>query len=316
MTPTSRYLPLDHLTSCLSHMPQLKHLDLTFEFYIPSNDVARPINPPNVKQISLSNLTGFFFHGDSSYLEAFAARIAVPHIATLNAGFLNQPSSTLPRLSGLLSTAAGLKFRMALINFSSTDDPMVIIWMASSEQTLGRRRIFPPFRMRFPSSSLYVQVTSTGKICTALTPMLSAVERLYLCFDETRSWSLRSRHIDNARWYDLFRPFCIVKKLHIDGQLWGLSRVLSPNDNGPPLEILPELRKILRPDGARFRDAFDGFIAARRDTGQHIVKRRHVPIRNLDGKGRGEVDEEDGFYTKIDSDSDFDSDSESYSASH
>jgi hypothetical protein len=82
------------------------------------------------------------------------------------------------------------------------------------------------------------------------------------------------------------------------------------------MDILPDLRKILRPDGARFRDAFDGFIAARRDKGQQIVKRRHDPIRYLDGKGRREVDEEDGFYTEIDSDSDFDSDSEGYSASH
>ena len=111
-------------------MPQLKLLDLTFEFYIVSNDIAgKPINPPNVGQVPLSNLTGFFFHGDSSYLEALAARITVPHITTFNATFLNEPSSTLPRPSDLLTTTAGLRFPMALIKFSSTpiDDPMVII---------------------------------------------------------------------------------------------------------------------------------------------------------------------------------------------
>jgi hypothetical protein len=83
------------------------------------------------------------------------------------------------------------------------------------------------------------------------------------------------------------------------------------------MEILPEeLLKILRLGRPRFRATFDGFIAARRDTGQHIVKRRHVPILYLDGKGRRGVDNEDGFYTDIDSDSDSDSVSESYSASH
>ena len=107
-----------------------------------------------------------------------------------------------------------------------------------------------------------------------------------------------------------------MNKLQVDGQLWELFRALSPNDNGPSMDILPDLPKIVRPDGARFRDAFDGFIAARRDTGQHIVKRRRVPISYLDSKGRREVDEEHGFYTEIYSDSDFDSDSESYSASH
>jgi hypothetical protein len=96
MTPASRYLPLDYLTPCLSLMPQLKHLDLTFEFYILSDDIARkPINPPNVRHISLSKLTRFVFHGDRSYLEALAARIAVPHRTTFNASFLIQPSSAL-----------------------------------------------------------------------------------------------------------------------------------------------------------------------------------------------------------------------------
>ena len=303
MTPASRYLSLNYLTLCLSLMPQLKHLDLVFEFCVLSDDIARkPINnPPNVRQIPLSNLTGFFFHGDSSYLEALAARITVPHITTFNATFLDEPSSTLPHLSGLLTTAAGLRFPTALIKFSSPRlrDPMVTIWMANSEQTLGHQQLFPPFRIGFPSSSLYAQVTSAGKMCTALTPMLSEVGILHLYFNETRSWSLHDRPIDNARWYALLRPFREVKKLHVDGQLWGLSRALSPDDSGPSMEILPELRKILRWDGARFSGAFDGFIAARRDAGQHIVKRWRTLYS--DGEGRegedGRQEDNEGRFT-------------------
>jgi len=348
--PTSSYLPLDYLASCLSLMPQLEYIGLVFEIYILSDDTARePTDPPNVKQIPLPNLTGIFFQGDSSYLEGLAAQITAPHITTFNATFYDQPSS-IPHLSDLLITAAGLRFPIACIKFPGTciDDPNVAICMASSEQTLGRQSNFPPVRIVFPSRSLYAQVVSTGKICAALTPILSAVERLHLGFDGTRWWFPHERRIENARWHDLLRPFCQVEKLQVDATLWDLSLALSPNDNGPSSEILPQLRKILRSDDARFRDAFDGFIAARQDAGQHIVKRRRVPILYLDGKGSGrKEDEEDekqgddegeielgvgdegenaqeggsnvdtgsdidpGFFTEIDSDSDFDSESKS-----
>ena len=88
-----------------------------------------------------------------------------------------------------------------------------------------------------------------------------------------------------------------MERLQVDAKLWDLSLALSPNDNGPSMEILPQLRKILRSDGARFRDAFDGFVAARRDAGQHIVKRRRVPILYPDSdasEGEEDADESDG----------------------
>jgi len=334
--PASSYLSLDYLVLRLSLMPKLGFIDLVFEFHIPSDDIARePIHSPNVKQISLPNLTGIFFEGPSSYLEGLAAQITAPRLTLFRATLLDQPSSTLPHLSGLLTTAAGLRFPRACIKFPSTrvDDPYVAIYMASSEQTLDRQSYFSPFRLVFPFRSLYAQVASTGKICAALAPMLSAVGRLHLAFDVPRWWTPHDRHIENARWHDLLRPFCKVEKLQVDANLWDLSHALSPNDDGPSMEILPELRKILRSGNARFRDAFDGFIAARRDAGQHIVKRRRVPVLYLDREGsEGEDDEDDdeaesdgeggsntdtesdvidlgidddpGFLTEIDSDSD------------
>ena len=56
----------------------------------------------------------------------------------------------------------------------------------------------PPARsafLIFPSRSLYAQVASKVKICASLTPMLSAVERLHLCFDGTRWWFPHDRHL-------------------------------------------------------------------------------------------------------------------------
>jgi hypothetical protein len=295
--PASSYLSLDSLVLHLSLMPKLEFMDLEFEFHIPSDDIARErIDGPNVKQISLPNLTGMFFEGPSSYLERLAAQITAPHLTLFRATLLDQPSSALPHLSALLTTAAGLRFPIARIKFPSTRvfDPYVAVYMANSDHTLDRQPHFSPFRLIFQSRSLYAQVAATGKICAALAPMLSVVGILHLAFDGPRWWTPHDRHIENARWHDLLRPFCKVEKLQVDANLWDLSHALSPNDDGLSMEILPELRKILRSGNARFRDAFDGFIAVRRDAGRHIVKRRRVAILYLDSEdSAGEEDDAD-----------------------
>jgi hypothetical protein len=293
--PASSYLPLDQLTSCLSLMPQLDYLGLAFEFYIPSDDIVwEPTDPPNVK-ISLPYLNGISFRGESAYLEALAAQITAPHIMIFHATFLDQPSSTLPHMSGLLNTAAGLRLPIACIKFPRhcIDDPNVGICLATAEQILGRQPYFPPFKIVFLSSSLNAQVVSTGMICAALTPMLTAVERLHLYFDGARCWCPHDRHVENARWHDLLRPFCKVKRLQVDAHLRELGRALSPNENGPSMEILPELHTLLRPDGVHFRDAFDGFMAVRRDRGQRIVKRQVVPILYMSFSETSEEEEDE-----------------------
>jgi len=295
--PVSIYLPLEYLASRLSLMPQLEYLNLKFDFSISSDDVlGEQIDPPNAKQISFPNLSEIFFDGDSSYLEGLAARISAPLLMRFSAMFFEKPSSTLPHLSGLLSAAAELRFPVASIKFSGTrvDDPNVAICMASSEQTLDRLPQFAPFQMAFWCRPLNVQVASAVQICTAFTPMLSTVGRLRLDLDGGR-WQLgQDGDIEDAMWHDLLRPFCNVEKLQVDAGLMGdLSRALCPDDDGQFMEILPELCKLVRPDYAHFGDAFDKFIAARRDAGQHITKQRRPLIPNSDSEEEDDEDEDE-----------------------
>jgi len=296
--PVSIYLPLEYLASRLSLMPQLEYLSLKFDFFASSDDVlGEQIDVPNAKQISFPNLSEIFFEGDSSYLEGLAARISAPLLMRFSAMFFEKPSSsTLSHLSGLLSAAAELRFPVASIKFSGTrvDDPNVAICMASSEQTLDWLPQFAPFQMAFWCRSLNVQVASAGQICTAFTPMLSAVERLRLDFDGGRWQFGQDGDIEDAMWHDLLRPFCNVEKLQVDAGLMGdLSRALCPDDDGQSMEMLPQLYKLVRPDYAHFGDAFDKFIAARRDAGQHITKRRRPPIPNSDSEEEEDNEDED-----------------------
>lgn len=299
--PVSFYLPLEYLASRLSLMPQLECLDLEFNYYVPSDEIGREL--ANVKRISLPSLSQIFFKGDSSYLEGIAARITAPLLTKFSATFLTEPSSTLLHLSGLLSSALELRLPVASIKFSGTrvDDPNVAICVASSEQTLDRWPHFAPFHIVFYCEALNVQVASAERICSALTPMLSVVEKLHLDLDGGR-WQLGDEgDIEDATWLNLLRPFRKVEKLQVDvGLIDDLSLALCSNDNGPTTFIVPELRKLTRPDYACFGEAFDKFIATRREAGRHIAKRRRPPIPNSDSEEEG--DDDDGSDLEEDED--------------
>ena len=88
--------------------------------------------------------------------------------------------------------------------------------------------------------------------------------------------------------------------------MWDLPLALVSNDVARSRAILPEPCKLTRPDYARFREAFNEFIAGRQEVGQHIRKCRRPPMpwfgddsegadENEDDKdGDGEEDESEG----------------------
>jgi hypothetical protein len=249
----------------------------------------------DAKQISLPNLSRIKFQGDSDYLEGLIGRINAPLLTNFHATFFETPSSTLPHLSRLVSAASELRFSVASIKFSGKriDDFNVTIYMAVSEETLDQQPYSAPFQLGFYSPPLDVQVASTGQICAALTPMLSTVKTLHLDLVGGRWQFGPDGGIEAARWHDLLRPFCNVEKLQVDaGLMKDLSVALCANDNGRSREILPKLWKITRPDYTRFRDVFDGFIAAREDTGQRIVKRQR-PHNRYSFRDQEDDNEED-----------------------
>ena len=310
--PFSAFLSIEYLASRLSLMPRLECLGLGFDSYVPMDDPdleSEPTVAQNVKQIPFPNLSEIFFKGTSSYLEALAAQISAPLLKTFTAQFFDQPSSSLPHLSQLLTAAAELRLPVASIGFSGfrVDDPNVAICMAGSEFALDWWTNLVPLQIMFHCGSLSEQVTSTRHICASLSPMLSAVERLHLILsaveklhlnlDERRWQELEVFEIEDDAWQDLLRPFCNVKKLQIDEGLMGaLSYSLPANGNGLSMEILPELCKLTRPHDTRFYNMFNDLIASRRDAGRHITKRRRLPIRRSLRKDEGldaSKDEED-----------------------
>jgi hypothetical protein len=277
--PDSAFLPFETLASHLQFIPRLESLEIEFDFSIHSDDIdawEAPTNVLDAERISLPNLSRIKFQGDGDYLEGLVGWINAPHLTNFDANCFDPPPSTL-HLSRLVSAAPGLRFSVASIKFSGKKiyDSKVTIYMAVSEETLDRQPYSAPFKLVFASSPLDVQIASTGQICASLTPMLSTVKTLHVDRVGGRWQFELDVDFEAAAWHDLLRPFCNVEKLQVGaGLMKDLSVALCANGNRRSKEILPKLWKITRPDYTRFRDVFDGFIAARKDVGQQIVKRR------------------------------------------
>jgi hypothetical protein len=275
-------LPLESLASCLSLMPQLEYLGLGFDTPFVNDDIGREMVDVSIaKRIPLPKLSEIFFSGDSIYLDGLAVLISSPSLEKFYVTFPKEPTSTLSHLFELLSTVENLRCPIASIEFSGTqvDDPKVTIRMCGHEQTIECWPQFARFQIMFWCRSLNIQVASARQICASLTPVLSAVKKLHLYLKGARWQPGQEGDIEAATWHGLLRPFCTVEKLQIDPcPIWDLTVALGSNDVARSREILPELCKLTRPDYARFREAFDEFIARRRELGQHIRKCRRPPM--------------------------------------
>lgn len=331
-------LPVNYLVSCLSAMPQLECLSLGFgsNAELPSLS-SSPLNSDktdlaDLQTVQLPKLKKFFFRGACAYLEGLVSRIRTPVLAGFEVTFFRRPAAPLPQLAEFLAATEELRYPMSSLTFSGANEnnPTVSITLANSERTVGQFQEFAPFRISFPCRSrLDGQVPCAARICTAMSPLLSEVERLHLNYQATRWIRGFPPEIPREVWFDVLRPFCNVQKLQVDTAMTReLSLALCPEDGTVAEGVLPKLRKLLRPHHARFEGMLDPFIAARKAAGQPIAKRRRPPNSDSEGEdgegddspwtmlewlltgGDSDEDEEEGISTELDSESASDFDSE------
>ena len=273
--PASTFLPVEYLMSRLSLMPQLEYLHLNFLARTSSDRILSEPSEPATPPVSFPNLDEVVFKGAITYLESLTTRIRVPHLTRFTATLFYQSFFPLSSLSEFLVAARELRFPVAFVKFMDPGDdpPEVSVYMADSEQTLGQSPESAPFRISLTFPPLDRQLVLVGRLCAALAPMLSTVKRLHVSRYAT-NWQERclSPEIKRAMWHNLLRPFRNVEKLRVeDALVEELSLALCPDD-GPSMEILPELSKLALPDFARVGKAFDGFIAGRKAAGRPITK--------------------------------------------
>ena len=252
----SSYLHPKLLVAHLQSLPLLKNLTISFCIPIPHPSTESELLGEEGAPVTLQSLKALSFYGFGAYLDSLVAQIRVPILEKLYLKLFNQTVFALPNLFCLINNTTAFKLSSAKVSFYSNE---VLVSMSHG---LGRRA----FSICVICKPLNRQIDCMAKICDALIPMLSGVEKLSLL--QEIPTEMRNGAIDSATWCDLLRRFIGVKDLHIlDGSLLEeLSRALQVDEVGLDPDFLPNLRSI-----RASRNLFTSFIDARQVVGRPIV---------------------------------------------
>jgi hypothetical protein len=259
--PRSAYFSPGYILTWLSLLPQLKILVIIFNSPVPNQDVIRQLSEiPTMTHVTLPNLRSFHFKGVSAYLEGLLERITVPVLRSLNVEFSNQLTFTVPQLSQFLQTSQNFAFHNFKLTFKSSFVSL-IAWPHQKNRN--------PLELWISCNHFDWQVVSAAQIIRTLSPVLSVVDNLILCYKEHSLSSEWHSEVDLTQWRELLSPFSNVRTLHVPKELVGeLSRSLCSEDGEESLGLLPNLQELqYSGGGSGVRDALTLFINERQTAG-------------------------------------------------
>ena len=272
LTHSSAYFRPNVLLQCLSAMPRLEKLVISFSFPVPNRDVERQLSLTPIKtHVTLSSLRCFTFQGASAYLEALVCGITTPGLEKLEIAFFNQLMYSLPHLLEYMRTAVNLKFHDAEIEFS---------------RGAVRVGLYPrdgngkwAFRMDVDCEDLDWQISSVAEISSALGQAFSAVENLTLGMkrgNPSPDTEIGCYEVGCTLWHRLLSSFVNAKTLFVDSSLMAeLSRCLLSGDEELLFGLLPELQQLIY-SGVAGSDPFRPFIDSRLNASRPVTLIRHA----------------------------------------
>jgi hypothetical protein len=254
--PHFSYFPPSYILTRLSLIPQLQTLGIGFDSPRPSHATLIV----QVPHVTLPNLRIFSFLGGSAYLECLFSRINAPVLTTLDVLFFDEQIHPIPHLLQLIQASENLVFNTFELSFNGGN---FVDLIADSH----RRRWKRPLNLRIMCRLFDLQVAFAVRILSALSPVLSTVERLTL--NQTgHDLSSGRIHVDRSR--ELLGLFNGVKTLHVNNELvWTVSRSLRSEVGEPPLVLLPNLEE-LSYSGSDGDDSFVPFINERQAAGHPV----------------------------------------------
>jgi hypothetical protein len=271
---TGYFLP-KHLATHLGSFSQLEELTIGFSVPLPRPSSERELSDALENPVTLPTLRRFMFQGVSAYLDSFVVQIRAPLLEQLSITLFNQIAFALPHLSEFTNAIQGLKIPFAKVIFKN--DGVSVVTKHRTQQ-LGERN--SGFSLRVICKQFDWQIDSAAQICSALMPMLSAVEELTLEMEGKEipaEW--RNGVIDDVTWHELLRPFVGANTLHVCRILgWELSRALQSHDVGLDPELLPVLQTLVHQlDVESGQNAFASFVDARRIADRPVRLLSQVP---------------------------------------
>ncbi|KAN0137486.1 hypothetical protein V8E53_004537 [Lactarius tabidus] len=258
----SGYFLPGELVTHLRCLPQLADLSIGFSVPIPRPNTERELLGERETPVTLLNLKHLAFLGVGAYLDHLIAQIRAPVLEQLSVTFFNQIDFTLPHLSRFVNITEQIKPNTAEVSFGR--DAVSIIMEHST------RHHDQHFILRVMCKQLDWQIDCAAQVCSALTPVISGVEKLTLnLYELIMPTQWQSGAINGTTWHQLLRPFIGVKQLHICNSLSEeLSRALEVDEFGLDPGLLPDLQDLV--SEGMHASLFSSFIQARRAAGRPV----------------------------------------------
>ena len=267
--------PSNDIIAQLSLMPQLEWLGIEFNSNRTSTiDVANP--DPSIAimtVVTLPNLSLFYFWGFSTYLERILASLTAPVLGTFHVDLFDLPTFTIPRPFQIMASSK----KLPLLHTFSIHFYADCVKLEANPHSI---KVKCPLYMKIPCEYLPRLVAFTVPILHALTPFLSAVEKLWFTnsiSEDCIQWIQRNNELNRIQWRELLRSFGNVKALEVTTKfVEGFPRSLCSENGEPTLELLPHLERV-HCDSAETREALMPFINERQALGHPVFL----------GRGRG-----------------------------
>jgi hypothetical protein len=233
--PHSGYISPEVMVNCLSTLPSLTELELSF-MSPPSCSNQESRRPPPLTRSVLPALRHFGFVGVSEYLEDLVARIDSPLLDSLQIKFFHQLIFDTPQLIRFVGRTPELKARNEARMVISNSGASVLV-----PGVVGRG-----FRLEISCKPLDWQLSSLTQLCSSSFPrtLISSLEHLYI-YDDEYSQPLWQDDIENSQWLELLQPFTAVKNLHLSREFTPrIVPALQELVKGRVAEVLPALQRL------------------------------------------------------------------------
>jgi hypothetical protein len=214
--PHPVYFSPEAIVTCLSALPKLKTLHLTFKSPRSRPDRESRLTPP-LTPVLLPALTWLTFKGVSEYFEDFVARIGAPLLDTLSITFFHQLVFNTPHLVQFISRAP------RLAPSPRTHDEAHIVF---ADHTVRFTLPLPSLTSSIAEIRLGVschdqdlQLSSVKQLCASLLPLAFIPMVKHLCIEDYTEERLRENDIQKNEWLGLLYQFTAVKNLYLTKEL-------------------------------------------------------------------------------------------------
>lgn len=257
----STFLFADELLQGLSFVPRLEILQISFGFSVFDPNVEKQMShEPIMTHVSLPNLRRFAFEGDRAYFEALLPWLTMVLLEKLKIVFFREPTFHVPHLLQLLTLAESCSF--GLVDLTFYEEFVSVMAHPSGAVGLNFSVLYLDDR------SFHRQLNSAVRIFNSLGTLFSAVENLTLGHERNTGSEDQDTDADRTRWCKLLRTFPNVTSLCIEDRRTGeLSRSLQFGLGESPMDLLPQLRKLLSHDDVGI---FSAFADARQKAGRPV----------------------------------------------